>query len=469
MRTLLWLMFYLMIQPLFAQTLVNSTFLKSYPKNYIFAEFGLFASYDVDLYRINYTTKDVDGMATVASGLVCLPDVKTQGYPMLVYQHGTAGERYEVPGYLSYENVLPSIFTSLGFISIAPDYLGLGIEPGIHPYVHADSEAWAAVDMLKATLQFLEQKGYNSNKHLFLTGYSQGGHASMALHRRLEQDDEGFTLKAASHMSGPYSISTSMKDLLLSDQEYGTVAYLANVALSYNEVYGIFPGNDVFRFFKADYAKMIKKFAAEEITLWEMNALMIDSLEAQYGGAKPKFMIHDSILQAINADTNHIVNVALRDNDVYDWAPGIPTRLLYCLMDDQVAYQNSLVAEAAMKKNGSTQVLAIDVKSSANHTDCVSPAVTSTLFFFLSYLELSGNDEIGEFKGEEIYPNPASDYINFKNGEVTQAKAIDAQGRTFPIEVSDNKAEVNHLPMGAYFILTQKRDGSTGVHRFIRN
>ena len=110
-----------------AQQLVSATYLKSYPASYFAQQFGLFAGYDVDLYRIIYTSKEVNGDATNVSGLVCLPKVKTSGYPMLVYQHGTAGSRAEVPGYESFESVLPSIFSSIGFISIAPITLALAL------------------------------------------------------------------------------------------------------------------------------------------------------------------------------------------------------------------------------------------------------------------------------------------------------------------------------------------------------
>lgn len=72
----------------------------------------------------------------------------------------------------------------------------------------------------------------------------------MAFHRSMEANNMGFDLKAASHMSGPYSISTGMKQLLISDEAYGTVAYIALVALGYNEVYGIFPQNNMRNFLK---------------------------------------------------------------------------------------------------------------------------------------------------------------------------------------------------------------------------
>lgn len=41
--------------------------------------------------------------------------------------------------------------------------------------------------MLKAAVTFAANAGITLNEKLFITGYSQGGHASMALHRDLEK------------------------------------------------------------------------------------------------------------------------------------------------------------------------------------------------------------------------------------------------------------------------------------------
>lgn len=442
-----------------AQQLVSATYLKSYPASYFAQEFGLFAGYDVDLYRIIYNSKEVNGSPTNVSGLVCVPKVKTSGYPMLVYQHGTAGSRTDVPGYESFESVLPSIFSSIGFIAIAPDYLGLGADGGIHPYVHAASESWVGQHMLSATQQFLDDMGYNTTKDLFLCGYSQGGHASMALHRSLEANNQGFNLRAASHMSGPYSISSGMKTLLISDEAYGTVAYLPLVALSYNEVYGIFPQNNLRNFFKPEYADLIEDFANEEFDLWTLNTKLISKLESQFGKAIPKKMILDDVLNGIITDNNHPVNVALRDNDVYDWKPTIPTRLLYCKADEQVTYTNSIIAETKMIQNGSTSVAAFDVNTNGTHSSCVTPALTSTLFFFLGLQEISATSQVSEQL--VVYPNPASNIVYVKGKNAMGVSLLDAKGVIYNPAITENSFDVSGVPSGYYMVFMNFEDGSS--------
>jgi hypothetical protein len=39
-------------------------------------------------------------------------------------------------------------------LSAMPDYIGMGGSPGLHPYVHAASEATASIDMIRAAREF---------------------------------------------------------------------------------------------------------------------------------------------------------------------------------------------------------------------------------------------------------------------------------------------------------------------------
>jgi hypothetical protein len=458
MKKLLPIIFFACVGSIFGQEYISHTFIKSLPKSFFQQNYGIFASYDVKQFRIKYTTVDVMGNPTVASGLVSIPDDITSGYPIAIYHHGTVGSRFEVPGYGSFEAVIPSIMSSLGFIGVAPDYLGLGDSPGLHPYVHAASQATASRDMLLALQKFLDTQKMNATKDLFITGYSQGGHAGMGFHRYLETvNNHGFKLKAATHMSGPYSISTGMKDLLLSEQDYSIVAYLANVALSYNLVYGIFPDNDLNKFFKPTYAKLVEQYAQEKINLWDMNTKMLDSLRVQYGKTAPKYMIKDEIVSAILTDNNHPVNVALRDNDVYDFKSTIPTRILYCSGDEQVAFSNSITAFDKMKLNGSPNLTLTNVKPGGTHTDCVSPAVTNTIFFFLQYLVLSNTQE-DKFSQSlvMIYPNPSSNKIIIKSdSKFSKAKLVGISGTEFNFEVENNEIDIHELPKGLYLALLQ--------------
>jgi hypothetical protein len=438
---------------LVGQNFVSATKIKNYNKAYFTTEFGLSADFDVDLYKVVYTTKDQKGKETKASGLLCVPIDANKVFPLVVYNHGTVGSRKEVPSTISYESNIPSIFASLGFITLAPDYIGLGDDDGIHPYVHADTESSAARDMLLAIVSYTQtvNKDIKTNKHLFLTGYSQGGHASAATHRDLEKNNQGFTLKAASHMSGPYSISEGMKNLLLSEQEYRQVSYMANVALSYESVYGIFPNSDITKFFKPEFIVPINKYAKEEIDLWQLNDTLTTLLKLNGGKVQPKRLLLPNILDSMINKENYIVNKALRANDVIDWKPTVPTRLLYCTNDDQVAFQNALIAADRMKTLGAKEVTALDVSPTSNHNECVRPALLSTIFFFLNYRDITSAAPIITEGEVHLYPTLFQDMLNVSD-EVTSISLYDIMGRTHPLFFiqGDSEISVSHLPKGFY-------------------
>jgi len=60
------------------------------------------------------------------------------------------------------------------------------------------------------------------------------------------------------------------------------------------------------------------------------------------------------------ADPNHPFNVAAQDNDVYEWVPQSPMKMYYCTEDEQVFYNNAIIAEEWMTANGALNVTTSD-------------------------------------------------------------------------------------------------------------
>ena len=255
--------------------LVDFTYLGTQTKLELFFLFGQAVDYDVELYKIRYETPGVDNLPDTASGLMVIPKVPagTQ-LPIVVYEHGTTSGPTDVPSQLRGGYQVALAYAAFGFITLAPDYLGLGDSRGFHPYVHVATEASASLDMLNGGLEYLDthEPEWNPN-FLFLAGYSQGGHASMALHKEIE-DFWSFVypVTAAAHMSGPYSISGVMRDLILSDVSYGSPAYIAYIMLGYNEVYGNLY-NDINEIFIEPYVTSIENFETFAIKLIPIDKL----------------------------------------------------------------------------------------------------------------------------------------------------------------------------------------------------
>lgn len=450
-----------------AQELVSATLLGTKTQAQLLAQFNIpFIQFGAKYYKITYTTPDVHGVQDTASGLLVVPDNPNKVYPRLVYQHGTSGSQQDVPS-VNYENGegrVGLLFGGLGYVALLPDYLGLGESRGFHPYVHAASEAWVAEDMLRAAAEFAQQNGAQTNDQLFITGYSQGGHAAMALHRNIEKNlSDEFTVTAAAPMSGPYSIGEVMRDLILTDEVYFYPAYIPNTALSYQTVYGnIF--NQIEDIFKPEYAGLIGQFYNNQITLTQLNSQLIAALTANEGASRPFKMLQDSIIQAVTSDPNHPINLALRDNNTYnDWTPQAPTRISYCMADDQVPFENSLLARDSLLAAGATNLQVQDVDADADHGECYVPAMTNTLLFFLTYQQIGDVSSTRPLESGQLglFPNPAQSTFSLKDLPATgRLTIVNYFGQVFlstTLNEGDQTISVEHLPDGVYMVQFQTK------------
>lgn len=456
------------INSLFSQNLVSAILLGQKTKAELLAEFDNlpFIQYGAKYYQITYTTKSVQGLPDTASGLLSVPDNPALKYPRLVYQHGTSGSKQDVPSInvlTGGEGIVGQLFAGLGYVAFLPDYLGLGnTSKGFHPYVHAESEAWAAMDMLRAGEAFLQQNQVFTNEQLFITGYSQGGHGAMALHRAIEQDPaQEFEVTAAAPMSGPYSISGVMRDLILTDAVYFYPAYIPNTALSFQTVYGnLF--NELTDVFKPPYAAIIQQFYSGQITLSSLNSQLISTLTDIEGASRPFKMLQETIIQEIEANPDHPINVALNANDTYDgnWLPKAPFRLFYCMEDDQVPYRNSLLARDSFLAAGVTNFAINDVMPTADHGACYVPAMTSTLIFFLGYQQIGtvGAGSPKEIRNLQLSPNPAHDFVNIND--------LPTEGRYEIVDFNGKEMHAGRLTAGSHAVDISRLTNGVYLLRF---
>jgi len=457
----------------FGQTLLTSQYLGTRTKQQLQTQYFIFPIKNgVNFYKITYETPDVQGNTSIASGLMAVPDDTTKVYPLLCYQHGTSSSKTDVPSNMNGESALPILFAGLGYLTVTPDYLGLGDSPGFHPYVHAETEASAGVDALRAIQDYALSNQICTENRVFLTGYSQGGHASAALHRSLDQGGE-YNVVAGSHLSGPYSVSVVMRELLLSTTPYNRPAYLINTMFSYQYVYGNLY-NDMTEAVKPAYVDKCNQYFNNQISLTDLNDYLVAELTAAEGAPIASLIFNDDFRAAVETDPNHPVNIALALNDTHDWAPAAPTRLYYCVGDDQVPFENSVVAEAAFIANGTVNIDAVNL-GNFDHVGCVTPALFSTVQLFTPIQGtlqtcsfVSSVDE--ETMSFQVYPNPSNGVFFVRdfpsNGEV---RLLDLQGRMLlhqRIAEGNQEIRTGGLSDGLYFLDFQT-DGGSFRHKLV--
>ncbi|TVQ88505.1 MAG: T9SS C-terminal target domain-containing protein [Bacteroidetes bacterium] len=430
--------------------------------------------YDVDngahFYKMTYHTTGSDGMSDIASGLIVIPDNMANEYPLVIYHHGTSPARDEVPSSLSLDFEAYAGIGASGYAVLAPDYLGMGDSRGFHPYVHRETQARASVDMLKAFHEWLEGEDYAVNHKLFLTGYSQGGHASMSTHKELELNHSAeFTVTAATHLSGPYSISGVMRDLMFSETNYLYVGFIPYLILGYQEVYGNVY-EDLTDIFQPVFIPSIEAFYNGQINLIDLTIALIFLSAQNYGNSYPVTIFNPELVAEMTSDDNHPLNVILRENDTFNWAPQAPTRIFYCLADDMVPFENSIVADSVMQANGALDLVSENLSSTMGHGECAFPALLETVEFFNGFIETS-TEQIAFHSQLSLYPNPTDGRIiisGLSDFESYNLQVVDISGKVLMSQVLSSEINLDHLQSGVYFL---RISGNSGVitHKVIRN
>ncbi|MEM9526951.1 MAG: hypothetical protein AAGA31_10100 [Bacteroidota bacterium] len=428
--------------------------------------------FDVFNYKITYTTTDAFGQPDTVTGLLSYPNQSEFSLPLAVYNHGTVGARDEVPSVVGVlERLLVQGVAGNRFIVLAPDYLGLGDSDGIHPYLHAATQASAGRDMIIAVKKWLVEQDIPQNDQLFVTGYSQGGHASMSLARDLEQNpgEDGLTLSAAAHLSGPYDITPPSAGILgLRDLDPRVISFFLNTVISYDYVYDLYGGAD--SLFKEPYLAEVQRFLNDEVDLYEMGETldtMLENRNALFG----ELFTDQVVTDVLDADPDLIA--AYNDNDVFDWTPAAPTLLYYCNEDMTVNPINSIFTDSIMRQNGADSLLLED-GGALDHVECATPAAIRALAFFqgLSNVVSVSLGEVAARPDVALFPNPVSAGSTLRltglpNGE-HPFLIYDQSGRQLLNGITQSDGGLSlptTLPRGLTVVRIGLADGSSVVRR----
>ncbi|MTI40462.1 alpha/beta hydrolase family protein [Fulvivirga lutimaris] len=287
--------------------------------------------YDVTHYKVTYKTTYL-GNEIIASGLVTFPET-TEALPMISFQNGTIASNAEAPTVNTQTFLTLSGVASAGYIFVIPDFIGFGASSDlISPYHNAEYAGRAVVDLMRAARELASQEGYNFNGEAFLSGYSEGGYATLAAHKMMEEENpEGFELIASAPSSGGYDVK-GFQEYFFSLDTFDNPFYLAFVALSYQSVYGYDdPLSDLFQ---EPYASAIPGLFDGSKSGSQINAQLTTSIPD---------LLQPDILVNLDTDPKYSDFVdALNDNTITNWIPVAPIYMYHGTADITVPYQNSV-------------------------------------------------------------------------------------------------------------------------------
>jgi pimeloyl-ACP methyl ester carboxylesterase len=332
--------------------------------------------YGIEIYKVRYRTA-YDGSPITASGLIAVPKTTDQ-VGMFSFHHGTITNRQDAPSNFSssdFNTVSYAAMASVGLIGVIPDYLGFGTSSAIlHPYYVEEATASSILDMLGAATELAQQKGLQFNGKLFLAGYSEGGYATMAAHKAIEQNGlDGFTLIASFPGAGGYDLK-GMQEYIFSQDEYDDPHYIAYMARAYQIHY---EENDLLTdFFKEPYASRIPG-------LFD-GVKGADAINAQLT-TKIADLIQPDVLSNIDTDPDYdYLQNAFTENSLTDWKPQIRMFMYHGLSDATVPYQNSVDTFNKLISNGtSTSVLTL-TSLEGTHSTAIQPYIENIIGELLS-------------------------------------------------------------------------------------
>lgn len=322
------------------------------------------AQCEVRVYQLIYQSIGVEGEPVDLSAALLVPDDEgcPGPYPLLGQGHGTITEKARQQADMGPNSGYIAFFAAHGYVVVAPDYLGLGVSDyDYHPYLHADSEASAMIDAMRAARHAGEELGIDYSGKVMVAGYSQGGHTAMATQRAIERDHAAeFDLVASAPMAGPYALSQTFIHGWFGESD-GRVNPLASELLgytlvSYEQVYGDLYEQPV-DIFKKPYADRVEGAFPGERSLWQLlqEGVLptVDQLET---------LRQDDFTADFVANPDNPFRRALERNDLLDWTPTTPMLLCGSSGDAIVEFQNARTAEKVFAARG-VDVRVVDVAS----------------------------------------------------------------------------------------------------------
>ena len=358
--------------------LESSDLLKEYTKEEVLAllggvdgfeaSFAPMVKYGVKAIRITYSTYFPNGTKGLASGLLLVPQT-TLPCPLLSFQHGALFDKEDAPSKLTSPFVdVASVFASVGYVIALPDYIGYGVsEHTDHPFEHRASLATACRDMLRATYEYFTVKGLEQHgEKIFLTGYSEGGFATMATAKLIqEQHPNEFNIVGVTVGAGAYNKTEFARWVLEAEHDLEHINSFVWVLDVYNSLYPQLnrPYTD---YFLEPWASAIAE-----------NGAMIPLPKA------PLELFNPSFVEGVLSQTDSDFLSALADNNCYSWKPLFPMQLYHGTDDMHVPYINSQTAYWEMTRLGAPAVELITIEGGTHETS-IADYLMGTFMFFLS-------------------------------------------------------------------------------------
>lgn len=326
----------------------------------------------VDLYLMTYRTTDVDGHPTTASALVVLPRTRSTTLRTVTWLHGTRMHRDETASRAdNMDRGASVLFAAAGFATVAPDYLGLGVGPGHHPYMLSEPTVTASVDALRASRALAARTGKRLDRRVLVSGFSQGGQAAMLVGRELQRSPE-FSLRAVAGIAGPYDIRGQELPAALDGRldGFSAVIYLTYAMTAWNRAYPLYSQpSEAFRPPYDQVAESLFDGQHNENDVWP--ALP----------HTPQELFTDEFLARLAHPTGALAEVLTTNDNPCEWRSRAPVRLFAGTADRDVVFTNTESCQTDLKTHGTRDTQVVNM-GDVDHFTSARQALPQVLTWF---------------------------------------------------------------------------------------
>ena len=328
--------------------------------------------------EIIYNTKGQNDEDVVASGLLVIPTAsaltnavlaqqgKAFSVSMLCDNHGTIFPNEEAPTNeekAGMYSLAISMTGVAGFAAILPDYIGYGISNDIaHPYIMKKASARSSVDMIKASMNYMEENGVILNHQLYISGYSEGGYNAMALAQSVENGAiPTVTLKGVAPMAGPHNVEDLANIEINATHPMQYPAFLGYLADSYSFYYDDLNLSDIV--VESDTTKFHTLFNGDVNATVIQVSLGLTTFGGYFGAYTADALFKTTFIDDYQSTPNSPIHERFLENNLDNWTPNSKMNLIHCTDDEIIPFSESNNTYHKFIASGASDILLTELNA----------------------------------------------------------------------------------------------------------
>ncbi|RDY60106.1 alpha/beta fold hydrolase [Flagellimonas nanhaiensis] len=310
-----------------------------------------------DAYKLAYWT-DIGGEEKWLSGSILVPkEYNETNKNVLMFCHGTIFNQ-DVPSNWNspiHIEALPAMGNRITFL---PDYLGYGTSSEDVPaYMQKKITVQQLQEFVEYGFMALEKLEVPFSKQMDVVGFSQGGHAALALaESQSESKNSIYDLKNVVSIGGPIDINENL-DYILKKQTFASAAYLTYIFGSYGHYYW---ENNVSGIFNEPYDQLTKDFANGNSTL----KMLKDSTTVDI-----RALMNPKFLEDFLGNKNHWMRKDFASNSITPFETDIPVLLIHGIKDEDVPFATTKKFFNELKKQNEVEKVTFYPLDNLNHIE----------------------------------------------------------------------------------------------------